>query len=555
MQATKETEELYPWIGGYNPSVDPIILNPQQLQTAENLQFVNDGGRSKRGGITYVNNASTAVIKVGSVGVDLVYGTDYWANVSGTKRSYHVTVSSGGAIFRSPNSGNYTRANSASTAVISVTRGQLSSEVFNEDMILGYSKAAVPKVWDNQNSSTNFVPATAATGTYPSGWILRSHRNRLWVAGTSANPDRVYYSGFTAGVPDHRAWNTASSAGFIDIFPGDGDPEGITSIFPEINKGGLYIAKRTKIYFVDTSNSDDSLWSVSLVSNGIGCTSHNAAVAVDQIDVVFPSDRGIHSLAQVISQAGIIEGKFLSKDIHYDYHNVLFTADRSQYSAVWYPQLNSYFLSVSSSSNNFDRIYAYNIDLQQWFVWTSHTTVNKFNFLHLRFNGTSKSYQFYGLSNKGRVLKFDGTNYYDQSGTATISQISIPFKIKTSILFPGKPRSAEKHFTDLLFYCSSKSSSAFNVSYKIDNGGLQNFSVNQIATGSNILGTTLLGPAFILGKARGVKPYISPIKGVGSCIEIEIQHSSSYRFDLFGMGIKFKQANESYNSRRNFANT
>ena len=550
-QQIKQVFELFPWQGGYNPSLDPIILNPQQLQIGENITFDTNGGRKKRGGIGYAN---TAVITVGGTAVDLMWGTDYWANVSSAKRAYHVIISEGGTALRSPYNGIYSSFNSAATATLSITQGQITSEVMNEDLIIGYSKSAPPKVWDGQNTSTNLVAATAASGTYPNGWIVRAHRNRLWVAGSSSNPDRIYYSGFTAGAPDHRAWNTASSAGYIDLFPGDGDPEGITAIFPEINQGGLYVAKRTKIYFINTSSSDDANWTIALVSNGIGCVSHNSAVAVDQTDVIFASDRGIHSLGQVINQAGIIESAFLSADIHTDYQNVLVTADRNKYNAVWYPRLNSYFLAVSQTAGTLNRLYAYNIELKQWYVWKpADGTTNTFNFLHLRFNGTDKDVEFYGTSDKGRVLKFDQSVYYDLTGTSTLTQVAVSLRIKSAAIYPAQLRTLECHFTDLAFYVDSKNTSSFSVLWTIDNANTQSKSINQVTVGGNILGTTILGTLYILGESRSIKPYLASINGVGNAIEIEIQHNDPSDFRLYGIACKYIQSNESYNPRRNLS--
>lgn len=551
MQRVKSTTELFPWLGGYTPAVDPIILDPQDLQIAENCVFDTSGGRKKRPGFDYHN---TTAITVSSTLQDIIWGTDYWANVSNTKRAYHVVITETGKALRSPWNGTYSAFNSGATVVLSVTHGKISSEVFNEDLIVGYSTGAAPKVWDNQSTSNNLVTATATTGTYPNGWILRSHKNRLWVAGSNANPDRISFSGLTTGLPDHRAWNTSSSAGFIDIFPGDGDPEGITAIFPELRRGGLYVAKRTKIYYIDTSSATTSNWQVSLVSNGIGCVSHNSAVSIDDRDIIFASDRGIHSLGQVITDAGIIPSEFLSFPIHSDYHDILETADRSKYSAIWDPKLNCYLLAVSTTSGVFDQIYGYNVDLKKWFVWNNLTTDNTFNFLHIRYNGTTKSKQSIFLSDDGRVMQLSTTPvYYDESGTSTITQVPVSMRIKSAVIYPGKPRLTESHFTELAFYCASNNSSTFTVFWKVDNGNTQSKDQAQAVTGGNILGTTLLGSSFILGQSRGVKPYVISVNGVGSGIEVEIQHTDPSDFQLYGMAIKTTQSNESYDPRRNLA--
>jgi len=69
---------------------------------------------------------------------------------------------------------------------------------------------------------------TAGRGDAPRGKYLAVWRNRLWVAGVAANPNRVYWSG--AGDP--TVWTTTN---FVDIH----DPRGdfITSIFPSPNIG------------------------------------------------------------------------------------------------------------------------------------------------------------------------------------------------------------------------------------------------------------------------------------------------------------------------------
>lgn len=538
--------KLYPWSGGLNTANDPIRLDPQELQIADNVVFTNDGSRRKRGGQARLN---TTAITVSSVTQNVIFIKDYWANVSDTKRQRLVAVTEDGSVHASSDRGSTWSLKTTTT--FNVAQGRITAEVLNEDLVIGYSASAAALVWDAQGTAS-ISTATATAGTYPSGWILRGHKNRMFISGDSSNPDRLRFSGFTASVADHRNWGTSS--GFIDIQPGDGDPDGITAIFPEINQAnGLYIAKRTKLYFLDTSAADSASWTVSLVSDGIGCVSHNTAVAVDQSDVIFCSDRGVHVLSQVLSGTAIIEGQFVSKQIHEDYQNVMSTADRNKYSAVWYPRLNSYLLGVKRSGQaKFESIYGYNVEIGGWYRWTG-TPVN---YLATNFNESTGKTELWAADDGGFV------NALDQS--SALSDLNdfgavIPLRIRSGVIYPSmqelqNPLPGEKHFVDLAFIFRSRDNSSFRVNTNID-GDNNSYIVQQELIGDNILGTTVLGSAepFILGTlSRGIKPTFQHIKGVGHSIEVTIEHDIiNADLELFGMFIGFKQASESQNPRRN----
>ncbi len=49
-----------PWVGGINTSVDPGVLNSQELVQADNVQFSTTGARIKREALTYLDNAVAA---------------------------------------------------------------------------------------------------------------------------------------------------------------------------------------------------------------------------------------------------------------------------------------------------------------------------------------------------------------------------------------------------------------------------------------------------------------------------------------------------------------
>ncbi len=47
---------IMPWVGGINTSVDPGVLNSQELVQADNVQFSSTGARIKREAFEYLDN-------------------------------------------------------------------------------------------------------------------------------------------------------------------------------------------------------------------------------------------------------------------------------------------------------------------------------------------------------------------------------------------------------------------------------------------------------------------------------------------------------------------
>ena len=51
---------IMPWLGGVNTSVDPGVLNAQELVQADNVVFSSTGARIKREAIDYIDPAVPA---------------------------------------------------------------------------------------------------------------------------------------------------------------------------------------------------------------------------------------------------------------------------------------------------------------------------------------------------------------------------------------------------------------------------------------------------------------------------------------------------------------
>lgn len=526
---------LYPWIGGLNTAQDPIILDPQNLIVADNIVFTTSGSRRKRGGQARYNAAKIT----GASTSNVVYFANYWSIVSSAKREYFVAATANGKVFRSsPGSGTWA---SFSTLSLTVTQGGVTSEVVNNNFVLGLQGSGVPKVWVSQNTSVNLVAMTSATTSalpFTAVWICKGFIERLFVAGDPALPDRLYvsvpgtYNNFTQGA-------VAGSGIVLDIGIGDGDPTGITAIFPGTGQNRiLYIAKRRHLYALNCSDVDQRNWSVTMISNQIGIINPNSVATLDETDVIFMSDKGVHSLSQVISTTAVIPGEFLSFPIQPDYNTIVNSANRGQISLTYVPSLNSVLFSCKRTGvATYETIYGFNIELKQWFRWTSVPC----NFISTRFNTTTGADEIYACDVNGQVNKLNQTTLTDFGSAITTT-------ITSSFIFPDGIPLFEYNFTRVILIFRSRDNGTFNVQYTLDGVSGSSFVVQERIAGSNTLNSTLLGTAFVLGAIQAVKPYYQNLSGTGSSIQFTIVHNGSgLDFELFGMILEYEQAGDEQN--------
>jgi hypothetical protein len=111
--------------------------------------------------------------------------------------------------------------------------------------------------------SGNVASWTASSGSVPNGTMCKLHANRVWVAGVSANPSRLYWS----DVGDPRAWPAAN---VVDLDPQDGDViTGIGTIGPY-----LLVFKKTKTFVIyDDATGANRRLSVGSAVRRIGVSS------------------------------------------------------------------------------------------------------------------------------------------------------------------------------------------------------------------------------------------------------------------------------------------
>jgi len=363
----------------------------------------------------------------------------------------------------------------------------------------------------------------------PSCSLLQTHLGRLWTNDKS-NFDRLHFS----ETFNPFKWQGAGDSGAIDVGTGDGDPEGIIAIFPTF-KGELFVAKRTKLYRI--SGFTPETFQVILVSDGIGAISQNAVVPVEQDDIYWISERGIHSLNATAS-FGDVESKFVSADIQKTFNDD-FTKTRLKNSwGAYLNTINSIAFAITLSTKTFNNdLFLYNIPLRAWYKWPDIDCES----LITATDAAQK--RFYLGGSNGRVFKtFTGDNF-DTNNAG--SQVSVPFKVKTGRIFPDNSPYTFKGYKKFSLVFRPIGSQTISSMIKIDSQLEQSLAFGQ--TGSvDLLGTTFILGSSILGAEFIMEPYTQSIEGFGRGIQITLeQNDANESVEIQGFMVEYEQAGDS----------
>jgi hypothetical protein len=503
--------QLFPWVGGLNTAQDESVIPPNQLTAADNIVFGVNGSRKKRDGIAY--NWDDA-----SSGSDsLVGGFDFWF---GTPRAAKkVTVTSAKKIYSyNPTSGARSADLFAGTAWASaITFASFS--VLNNLLIISADGAG--------NVLKKFDGTTVADlgGTPPVASITRVHLGRVFT-NDKTNPDRLQYS----ATFDPETWGGASDSGALDIGVGDGDPGGITAIFPPF-KGVLFVAKRTKLYRIDGDTPET--FSVTLVTDGLGAESHDSAVAIEDTDVVWCSSRGFHSVVST-NTFGDLQSKFLSKDIQKTFNDSFVKTRLSLAKGAYLNQLNSVAFAVtdstiSSTYNN--AIYLYNLEQAAWYRWPTAC--------ECLFTATdSDGRRFYIGTNTTRLAKALNNTIYDISTSGTHTAISM--LVRTGRINLDGTLATLKGLIAFSLIYKPEGTHTITATLTLDNYAPQAFSFSQ-TNGSDLLGSTFVLGASALGTVSVTAPYTFAVDGIGRAFQVELAQSGvNERAEIFGIAMEYE---------------
>lgn len=474
--------------------------------------------------ITYTQSPSltegstAATIKVGLyLDSSSIGAFDFWYNGgSGSKLRENISVLEDGTFYTHNSSGLRTELVNAGTALSSPSQCNFLS--INERLIMAFDESAnTPKVY-YPNSDPDVQDLG---GTPPNFSLCNLHLGRVWT-NDKLRPDRLHYS--TTANPEE--WNGVGDSGAIDIGIGDGDPVGITAIFPTF-KGELFVAKQTKLYRVSGFNPED--FRVELVSNGIGCISQDSVAQVDNDDVIFASARGFHSLGAT-ANFGDFSASFISLPIQSLFNEF---GNLENISARYVPELNSIAFGVSNGGVVNDGVLLYNVVFKTWYEWPELSS----QALMLRTEGSRK--RLYLGTNEGRILQTQTALYSDYG------YVGIAMGAKTGIIYPDGQLYTVKGFKRLVILYRPKGGFSFTAKVKIDNYEEQPLVFSQEGEGDALGVDFVLGES-ILGIDPVLSPYSLPIDGYGRGFTLEItQTGSGQDVEIYGFGVEYEDAGTS----------
>jgi len=506
----------FPYIGmnGFNgglSSENPIIVEQGKLVIANNVLIGTIPTKRKRGGQEAYNTVALGLSTSPIRGI-----VEYWrtAFVSGSPVS-DIFLHQGDKVW-SIDDRNAVAVDRTGSLTLSANAIP-SYQPFQQTLYFcstvtadGYNK------WDG-------VSATAVAATPPPdgvGKYLCSHLGRMIMAGQDDYPFRLYFSSSL----DAEDWSSISPSNATSLDLDDnGDPEGITGIVSFQNR--LYAFTRRSIYEITGTTPDTFI--VQRISNGIGCVSHASIVSIPN-DVIFASDRGVHSLKQ-LDAGRQTETKFVSRDIQRLWTELINYTRFKQCQAAYDENINSYIITVVSGSDIVNRdILVYNIEFGTWTQWT---------------NINARSISTVLIGNKRKILIGSESGGVSLLGVETRQDFGADYsaEFKTGTLYPGGDVTLQRRILSMTVLASSNSASTIDVSWNIDGirGGTTTIA---LTAGEDLLGTTFVLGQSILGIGQYL-PYTFTIDEVGYGIQLDFLIRGSGDVEIYGFVLEVDNAN------------
>ena len=259
-------------------------IRPDQLIVAHNITLESTTLR-KEGGATKYN--STVISGAPTV----LGGWDWWPDAS-TQRM--VVVLSDGTIKKDSGPGTFATTLASALTMTNVV------PVFVEGGKEAAANARKLFIFTGANQA-KFLSGDGATvadvTTPPADWATSfptfgfNHNGRMWGAGNSNDPHRLYYSTTTNHVDF-----TGAGSGTLSIWPGEGE-----RLVGAVSFRGLIIAWKfpSGIYIIDTTDPTVTNWKVKRLTGSVGGVSAHGAVVVDDDIVFVDSSANFHKLSAV----------------------------------------------------------------------------------------------------------------------------------------------------------------------------------------------------------------------------------------------------------------
>jgi hypothetical protein len=445
------------WADGY--SVDPA--RKVSMAQFNNRMYLADGDNDLHffdGNIVQRQGGKVRAITVTSAGSGYTSAT---ASISGPNLGGElptlITTVAGGAV----------------TAVVVTNGGS------------GYGYTPTVTIVGNGSGAT----ATATVSAPPQGLqTIVNSGNRLFGVGTGQDRNTLYAS----DILDPSVWDSDNSV----IINGD-DGDEITAI-TQYYENRIIVFKRRRIFQVtippDMTSAAD--WTISIISNNIGCVAGATAIQVNS-DIFFLSDDGIRSLVRSASDDFTSVGLPISEVVK-DVIQEINTAEIGICTAAFYD--NRYLLAIPTAANDFnDTILVYNTILGA-FEGTWTPKVMQFALTNFQDEGlrlmmkltTGQINKYSGYKTPAQTTAADYVDFGIQSNGTSVGTFDYISSVRTRDMDFSDPF-AQKHgsYFEVIFDDSFSNSANIAIQRDIDTGDID------VQPNLNIASTVLVLP-FVL---------------------------------------------------------
>lgn len=483
-------QKIYPYDGSFDATKHPLLISAKDVVDSQNIVYTTYSTKKKRPGIS-----SFLPIRLPG-NRRILAGIDFWR--LGVQK---IVIYNGRQILAiDPRTGTSDDIGINFKVPIDVPVNFLA---FSGLLIVCFGDGVTsPKAWVGSGVLTD-LHSSAPIAPFCRVWL-----NRIWMPDPTVQ-GRLLYS--KTGSVEF----TGGDSGALDLDVNDGDPDGITAIFPPLF-GFLYVAKRFSLYRVEPITlqlSGQLVFSPKKFSDGIGCISHNA-VSASPNNVFFPSDEGIHYLAATDKISGAESNEF-SVEIQPLWLGQT-NYQRSKYMWGFYDKnLKSYLLLYPSESQLYPNdLWGFSTNSRKWYRWREYNQTCLFRYVD---RITKKLLTVVG-SKDGDLGFIDENNKNDYATPISVS-------LRTGIICPAGSPDDEFTFKAMAPIFVPQLSGEFKVTYKIDGKVIETQTFNMIDdTGGDLLGINFIVGQSYLGGVPQVKVDKRTIIGNGMLYEIFIDH-------------------------------
>lgn len=508
-------QKIFPYDGQQDSTRHPLLISPKDIVDSNNIVFTNYSTKKKRPGITPAFTDRPSGNRPGLSGID------FWR--LGTQR---IVYYDGSRIYATTSTG----VKDDITGTYSLpSNDSVTFQVFYGLLCIFFGDGTTsPKKW-NMTGAISELSADLTAAKFGRPWL-----NRMWVP-DPAVPGRLLGS----QTNDPTAY-IGGDAVAIDLDINDGDPEGITAIFPP-KDGYLYVAKKFSIYRIAVSldSNGDQIFSPQKISDGIGCISHRAAISVEGA-IFFPSDRGVHILESTNQIVGIAN-TFLSEPIQPVWVNDTNFARSEYMTAVYDYQLNSYLLFFPTTGRSLATdVWGYSLVANKWYRWRDYNQTYAFRYV-----------DFFQKRVRTMVCSSEGDFGYIDVESKNDYGNPISLYVQSGIIAPSGAPDNSYQFEAIAPVFVPQSGGTMSIGYKIDGQTIETLDFSLVAnyTGQQLGVDWVMGQS-VLGGIPQVKMEKKTMLGQGSFYELFIEHipsgddAADQDFELLGLLVDVNPVNK-----------